>query len=115
MPDLMIFTIEQLDALISKSSAFRTLSEKERKKIIELSRDVSSEKTQKLYQALLRERQGYIEIEKEYIRKTGKIMTDLDFEVSNLKHKALNKERISAEEKAQEQEQEAANQIIKSI
>jgi len=110
-----LFTTQELLDLISKSSAMRSLSAEQITLIQNQIQDPNSEKAQQLYAALLKENQEYRRIDKEFIQNTNNVMTGFENEVRAIKINALHQERQASEAKAQQAQEEAADDILKKL
>ena len=101
--------------MMNRSSAMRLFSKEQKKAIVGQIDDVESDKAQQLYGVLLQEQQRYGEIEAEYLKNTSKIMLDFENDVTGMKIQAMRAERETAEAKVAAKEDEAAQNILKSL
>ena len=110
-----LFSLSELLEMINKSAAMQSFDQAKREMIIAEVAEVESEKAQKLYAALIQERENYNKIDKQYITDTGKVMDGLSVEVVGIKHQYINKQINTAEAKAQQAEDETAENILQSL
>ncbi len=107
-----LFTFEELKQLIEKSAAMRAITPDKLQQIYKQVEDPHSEKAQKLYAILYKERQRYSEIGREFVLKSAQMLDDFRSKVKSVELKVVHKKREEAEAKSKATEEAAAEDLL---